>query len=104
MLSRAQITIPSLVRVKPGAIDRIGIYLARQEYRRAVMLTSSGLDAALIRRAGASLAENQIALQQQISVEEASFERATAIFTGQPGPSQRAAARLQEAPEEVVVQ
>ncbi len=84
----AQITIPSLVRIKPGAIDRIGLYLARPEFHRAVLLLSSGLEETLISRALASLSGEGVEVQQQIAVESASFEQASAIFAALPGNCQ----------------
>lgn len=88
MLTRAQITIPSLVRIKPGALDRIGLYLGRQEFHRTALVVSSGLDEELIQRATASLADQGVVVQQQIAVEAASFEQATAIFIALPGNCQ----------------
>lgn len=84
----AQITIPSLVRIKPGALDRIGLYLGRPGYHRAALLVSAGLEPALVARVLASLAEQQVEVQQQIAVETASFEQASAIFAALPGNCQ----------------
>jgi len=84
MLISTQINIPSLVRIKPGAIDRLGLYLGRPDFHRAVLVVSSGLDTVLIERALASLADQQVAIQQQIAVASASFEQATAIFSALP--------------------
>jgi glycerol-1-phosphate dehydrogenase [NAD(P)+] len=88
MLMGAQIQIPSLVRIKVGALDRIGIYLAREAFTRAVLLVSADLDAALVQRAVNSLAEHGIALQQQHSIERASFEQASEIFAALPANTQ----------------
>jgi glycerol-1-phosphate dehydrogenase [NAD(P)+] len=35
-----QVTIPSLVRVKSGAIDRLGLYLKRSVYTPVLLLVS----------------------------------------------------------------
>ena len=43
MLRPTQIAIPTLVRVKDGALDRLGIYLARGGHRRVAVLVSKGL-------------------------------------------------------------
>lgn len=40
MESIRQIRVPQLVRIKPGALDRLGIYLQRAGYKRVWMLTS----------------------------------------------------------------
>lgn len=88
MLIRAQITIPSLVRIKVGALDRIGIYLAREEFRQAVLMASSDLDPALVGRVQASLTASGITLQQQLAVTQASFEQAAALLAALPAHCQ----------------
>lgn len=79
---RQQIAIPSLVRIKPGALDRLGIYLARAGHRRLALLTSAGLLPAIGTRARASLAADGLAVALDDEVDEASFERASALFAG----------------------
>ncbi|MHB9108504.1 MAG: iron-containing alcohol dehydrogenase family protein [Armatimonadota bacterium] len=81
--SRAQITIPSVVRIKPGALDRVGIYLEREKYERVVLLASAGLAPELTARAEDS-ARLHGAVIDRIEVTDASFERATQIFAGLP--------------------
>jgi glycerol-1-phosphate dehydrogenase [NAD(P)+] len=77
--------IPDLVRIKPGAVDRIGVYLARAGYRRLVLLVSAGLQPGLSQRLEASLAREGLALVGREEVDEASFEQASALFTRLPG-------------------
>ena len=50
MLTLKQVTIPALVRVKPGALDRMGIYARRHDFKRVVLLYSSDLQPALLAR------------------------------------------------------
>ncbi len=38
-----QVKIPSLVRVKCGAMDRLGLYLRRSKHTPVLMLVSQGL-------------------------------------------------------------
>ncbi|MFP2923877.1 iron-containing alcohol dehydrogenase family protein [Pyxidicoccus sp. 3LG] len=76
--------IPELVRIKPGALDRTGVYLARAGHRRVALLVSAGLLPELAQRMEASLAREAIALVGRVEVDEASFERASALFTGLP--------------------
>lgn len=47
MFRGTQIAIPTLVRVKPGALDRVGIYLGRAAHNSAAVFVSQGLDTAL---------------------------------------------------------
>ncbi|MBZ4421296.1 iron-containing alcohol dehydrogenase family protein [Myxococcus sp. RHSTA-1-4] len=77
--------IPALVRIKPGALDRTGVYLARAGHRRVVLLVSTGLQPALAQRLEASLAREGISLIAREEVDEASFEQATALFARVPG-------------------
>jgi len=79
----SQITIPSLVRIKPGALDRAGIYLQREGYRQVALLASAGLDRELIARMEDS-ARLHGAVTRRIEVAEASFENAARIFADLP--------------------
>lgn len=88
MLNREQIVIPSLVRIKPGALDRLGLYLARPEFRRVVLVESRGLAPALVARAEAGFAEYGITVQQHHAVADASFELATETFINLPANCQ----------------
>src|SRR5262249_31219560 len=60
MLRPTQISIPTLVRVKDGALDRLGLYLARSSHARVALFVSQGLLAPLQDRAKRSLAEHAI--------------------------------------------
>ncbi len=77
--------IPSLVRIKPGALDRIGTYLARSGFRRAALLHSEGLPDALVERAFRSLEDERIQLVDALEVRHNSFEEAQRIFTAATG-------------------
>ena len=55
MLRPTQIAIPTLVRVKDGALDRLGIYLGRGGHRKVAILVSKGLVAPLPDRLAGSL-------------------------------------------------
>jgi predicted cobalt transporter CbtA len=48
-----QIAIPTLVRVKDGALDRLGLYLGRGGHKRVAVLVSKGLTAPLPERTAA---------------------------------------------------
>jgi len=76
--------IPELVRIKPGALDRTGVYLARAGHRRVALLVSAGLQPALRQRMGASLAREGLTLLGSEEVDEASFEHSTALFARLP--------------------
>jgi glycerol dehydrogenase-like iron-containing ADH family enzyme len=84
MLIPKQTTIPALVRVKPGALDRMGIYAERHELLRVVLFFSQGLDGGLLGQLTASLRSRNIQILQQTSVESIGFERATELFRESP--------------------
>jgi glycerol-1-phosphate dehydrogenase [NAD(P)+] len=85
MLPRTHpLDIPGLVRIKPGALNRAGLYLARGGYRRIVLLASAGLQPGLGQCMEASLAREGISVVGREAVDEASFEHATALFTRLP--------------------
>ena len=50
MLIPKQAAIPALVRVKPGALDRMGIYAERHEFMRVMLFFSQGFDDRLMAR------------------------------------------------------
>jgi glycerol-1-phosphate dehydrogenase [NAD(P)+] len=84
MLILKQILIPSLVRVKPGALDRLGIYARRHEFKRVVLMHSQDLLPALLGRAQAALGSEQIELKQTCAINAASFEQAESLFKQLP--------------------
>ncbi|MGC2577898.1 MAG: iron-containing alcohol dehydrogenase family protein [Terrimicrobiaceae bacterium] len=84
MLTPKQTFIPNLVRVKPGALDRMGVYAERYGFARVLLFYSEGLDARLMERLTASLQSRNIEILQQTPVESASFEKATELFHQSP--------------------
>ncbi|QEH38577.1 Glycerol-1-phosphate dehydrogenase [NAD(P)+] [Aquisphaera giovannonii] len=80
-----RVNIPSVVRVKPGALDRLGLYLRRSGHSPAVLLSSQGLVPEYLERAERSLAEHGIERLETVEVAEASFEFASSLFTRLPG-------------------
>lgn len=84
MLTLRQVSIPALVRVKAGALDRMGIYARRHECRRVVLIFSGDLLPALLTRLTAGLEREGIQLQQSLPVSAASFEEAQRLFKQLP--------------------
>ena len=84
MLIPKQTAIPALVRVKPGALDRMGIYAERNEFMRVVLYFSQDLDHGLMARLIASFGSRSIQILQQTPVESIGFERATELFRQSP--------------------
>jgi glycerol-1-phosphate dehydrogenase [NAD(P)+] len=84
MLIPRQTAIPALVRVKPGALDRMGIYAGRQQFERVVLFFSQDLDERLLARLTSSLQSQNIQILQRTEVDSISFERVTELFRQAP--------------------
>ncbi|HMP72672.1 MAG TPA: iron-containing alcohol dehydrogenase family protein [Kiritimatiellia bacterium] len=79
-MNRTHIAIPSLVRIKPGAVDRVGIYARRCEFLDVVVLHSADLQETLMHRLDAAFANEGIRVTRHWSVQTASFEQAREVF------------------------
>ena len=84
MLNIRQTAIPALVRVKPGALDRMGVYAERYGFSRVLVFFSQGLDSVLMERLMASLQSQDVSVLQQTPVESISFEKTTETFHKSP--------------------
>lgn len=84
MLIPRHAAIPSLVRIKPGALDRVGLYAKRQNFTRAVILFSKDLNESFLRRLETSLREHEIAIVQELAVCSAAYEEASERFRDLP--------------------
>lgn len=88
MIRQTQISIPTLVRIKTGALDRLGLYASRHQFLRVVWLHSADLDPALLRRVAASLEQAGVAVERRIPVQSAELEMAQQLFAELPGTAQ----------------
>lgn len=84
MTRPTQIAIPTLVRVKEGALDRLGLYLHRSGHQRVVVLQSAGLVDSLTERLACSLAEHSITTLATIDVANNDLEGAVRLFAALP--------------------
>lgn len=80
MLPSRQTVIPSLVRVKPHALDRMGVYAKRHAFERVLLLVSKDLDKQMVGRVTKAFATEGIHLVDRIDVASASFEATVALF------------------------
>ncbi|MBF0387420.1 MAG: iron-containing alcohol dehydrogenase family protein [Candidatus Omnitrophica bacterium] len=87
-MRNTSIDIPTLVRIKPGALDRLGVYAARSRFDRVVLLYNKDLDRALVKRLDQSLAGEKIAVLGRVEVGSSSFEHAQEIFMTFPAKAQ----------------
>ena len=83
-MRRSMIRIPELVRIKAGALDRIGLYLDRPGFRRTALMFSEGLPTDLPARLRASLSAHSIEAAASHEITGASFEEASALLGGLP--------------------
>jgi glycerol-1-phosphate dehydrogenase [NAD(P)+] len=84
MIRPTQISIPTLVRVKPGALDRLGAYLSRGGHRKAAVLVSKGLAPPLPDRAAESLKREGVEPAAWVEVADNDLESAARLFTDLP--------------------
>lgn len=83
-MKNTSIVIPTLVRIKKGAIDRLGIYALRARFTAVAIFYNRGLDPVLIQRAEAAFAQEGITIAAKAEVVSSSFEHAQEIFQGLP--------------------
>ncbi len=74
------IRIPTLVRIKPGALGRIGLYLARPGFTEVTVIASEGLPLAITESFQRSLAEAGIRVLQSLTAGCASLEAAQTLL------------------------
>jgi len=79
-----QTVIPTLVRVKPGALDRLGEYCRRFSLHRVVVLFSEGLPEDLRKRLKSSLSESGIELIMESPVHSQDFDETIRWFRELP--------------------
>jgi glycerol-1-phosphate dehydrogenase [NAD(P)+] len=84
MLRPTQISIPTLVRVKDGALDRLGLYLSRGNHPRVALFVSHGLAAPLQERLKRSLAAHGIEPASWIEISDNELELAARLFIDLP--------------------
>ena len=81
---RREVSIPGLIRIKPGALDRLGIYLRRADYLKVALIHSEGLPVALTDRLVAAANLEKIQIVHIAIIHNASSEEAIAILNQLP--------------------
>jgi glycerol-1-phosphate dehydrogenase [NAD(P)+] len=84
MVRPTQISIPTLVRVKDGALDRLGIYLNRGGHHKVAVFLSKGLVPPLPDRVTWSLKEQSIEPVAWIEVADNDLESTARLFADLP--------------------
>lgn len=80
-----QIALPTVVRVKDGALDRLGLYLQRAGHQRVAVIQSEGLIESLSQRARSSFKQYSIQAAEWLDAAEISLELAVQHFSQLPG-------------------
>jgi glycerol-1-phosphate dehydrogenase [NAD(P)+] len=78
------ISVPGLVRIKPGALSRLGVYLRRGGHSRVLVLASQGLPQAVTSAARGGLAQEGVEAAAWTEVADNAFEVAVQTFADLP--------------------
>lgn len=79
MIHSRQTDIPSLVRVKPDALDRLGVYAERYEFEMVAVLYSDGFDEVLLSQLRRALNERKIQISHEEAVTSIEFDDAACM-------------------------
>jgi glycerol-1-phosphate dehydrogenase [NAD(P)+] len=85
MTSRTTIAIPGLVRIKSGALEKLGVYCDRCEFSTVAVVASSDLPSGIRESAEKALKAANVQVARWFSCDVASFEQAQEIFVTLPG-------------------
>jgi glycerol-1-phosphate dehydrogenase [NAD(P)+] len=80
-----QIAIPTLVRVKDGALDRLGTCLAQSDHGKVAVLVSEGLHAPIQERVARALKDRDIEAVAWLEVSDTDIGSAARCFADLPG-------------------
>jgi glycerol-1-phosphate dehydrogenase [NAD(P)+] len=84
MLRPTQIAIPTVVRVKEGALDRLGVYLRRGGHHKVAVLVSKGLTAPLPDRVVRGLNDQSVEAIAWVEVSDNDLESTARLFADLP--------------------
>lgn len=84
MLRPTQIAIPTLVRAKEGALDRLGVYLNRDGRRAVAVLVSKGLQSQLPDLVASSLKDAGIESVAWLDISDNDIESSARLFADLP--------------------
>lgn len=84
MLSGTMIAIPSLVRIKRGALDRLGVYCSRSGFHKVALVTSGDMPGGILERAKESLSGGDIEVVSTGICSTSSFDEAQKLFIALP--------------------
>jgi len=85
MASRTIIAIPGLVRIKSGALEKLGVYCDRCGFSLVAVVASSDVPSGIRESAEKALKAANVQVAQWFSCDQASFEQAQEVFVTLPG-------------------
>jgi glycerol-1-phosphate dehydrogenase [NAD(P)+] len=85
MVSRTTIAIPGLVRIKSGALEKLGVYCDRCGFSAVAVVASSDIPSGIRESAEKALKAANVQVAQWFICDKASFEQAQEIFVNLPG-------------------
>lgn len=83
-MTSTRVAIPTLVRIKPHALARIGIYLSRFGHQRIIVFQSLGLATSITQPFSDGISQAGIEIVARNDVSDNHFEQAIALFTNLP--------------------
>ena len=83
-MQKMQIAIPGLVKIKEGALVRLGVYLRHYGLQRIALLASGDLKQEILDSLDLTLQRKDIVVEKRVGVEKAAIEEAQAVFTSLP--------------------
>lgn len=84
MNTPTSIHVPGVVRIKPNALDRLGIYLRRRGHSRVVILATPDLPASIADTARNGITQENMHIAAWIDIRTNAFEDITDIFAAMP--------------------
>ncbi|WP_164562309.1 iron-containing alcohol dehydrogenase family protein [Nitratidesulfovibrio vulgaris] len=78
------ISVPGLVRIKPGALARLGVYLRRGGYVRVAVLASTGLPQPVVEAVRGGFAQEGVEAASWAEVADNTFEEVVHDFAALP--------------------
>jgi len=84
MMNSTRVALPTLVRIKPHALARLGVYLARFQHQRVAAYASAGLSGVLLSEVQNSLGASGIVPELLSEVTDNDFEQAVLQFARLP--------------------
>ena len=83
-MKNTPVFIPTLVRIKPGAIDRLGVYAKRSGFQNVVLFYNKDLSRPIVDRVNIAMAAEGVTVSKHVEVGASSFEHAQEAFQSLP--------------------